>query len=224
MRMTVLTLLSLLPLSLCCSATTVLVAPTRLDVLHVAMDATVGLTDADNEPHCAGVVTSGDRVVTAAHCVRSVEPGGAVRVGFLNDWAGPAFRRTYNFRVASTDVIQDLAVLVSDGEALPPHSSLPVAEDDPVAGQAVWSIGHPLGLGYTVTQGIVSYPTRVTEDGSDTMLWTQIETKVYFGNSGGPLVTESGEVLGITSFLINGQAHLAGCAHVRNIRHILGIQ
>lgn len=64
-------------------------------------------------------------------------------------------------------------------------------------GDTVWSIGHPWGLYWTVSQGIVSSPERKIDDGM--MYYIQTDAATHQGNSGGPLLNENGKVVGIVS-------------------------
>src|SRR5207247_3952067 len=62
-------------------------------------------------------------------------------------------------------------------------------------GELVFSIGSPLGLERTVTEGIVSTKTREFQ-GS---LYLQTTAQINPGNSGGPLFNMRGEVIGVTN-------------------------
>lgn len=64
-------------------------------------------------------------------------------------------------------------------------------------GDEVWSIGHPWGLYWTVSHGVVSSPNRRI-DGS-MMYYIQTDASIHQGNSGGPLINSSGDVVGIVS-------------------------
>jgi serine protease Do len=74
-------------------------------------------------------------------------------------------------------------------------------------GQVVYAVGTPHGLTRTVTRGIISNTARYFEDttgveGYETgafNTWLQTDAAINRGNSGGPLVTEDGKVVGITS-------------------------
>ena len=96
--------------------------------------------------------------------------------------------------VASYDEGRDLAVIQIPGVDLP---SLNLGNSDDVkVGATAYAIGNPLGLEESVTKGIVS-SVRVGDDGTKII---QTNTAVSPGNSGGPLVNEEGEVIGIVTF------------------------
>lgn len=67
-------------------------------------------------------------------------------------------------------------------------------------GETVFAIGHPLGLNFTLTQGIVSSVERVI-DGAK---YIQIDASINPGNSGGPLYSTYGELLGINTMGLSG--------------------
>lgn len=63
-------------------------------------------------------------------------------------------------------------------------------------GQEVMAIGNPLGLGFTVTHGIISYINR---DLSEPYAFTQTDSPINPGNSGGPLFNSEGYLIGINA-------------------------
>ncbi len=67
-------------------------------------------------------------------------------------------------------------------------------------GESVIAIGSPLGLDYSVASGIISNPSRVIDDKA----LMQISMPVYPGNSGGPLINSLGEVIGVTTLMLEG--------------------
>ena len=71
-------------------------------------------------------------------------------------------------------------------------------------GDEVLAIGHPYGLNYTATQGVISRVNRV-QNGIN---YIQIDAAINPGNSGGPLVNEQGEVVGVNTFIIRGGDNL----------------
>lgn len=76
------------------------------------------------------------------------------------------------------------------------NSFLEIAESGAVTGQTVYAIGSPRGYTGTLSNGIVSSADRV-EDG---VSYIQITAPISPGNSGGPLVNEFGEVLGVNTW------------------------
>lgn len=71
-------------------------------------------------------------------------------------------------------------------------------------GDEVIAIGHPYGLNYTATQGVVSRVDRVQQG----IRYIQIDAAINPGNSGGPLVNAAGEVVGVNTFIIKGGDNL----------------
>ncbi len=108
--------------------------------------------------------------------------------------------------VIYADSLLDLALIQLDRhrEGLQP---VRLGTRAPVPGEWVMAVGQPFGLGHTVTVGVVSglgrdhddlgRPSGLRPDG----IWSFIQTDapINVGNSGGPLVDTSGEVLGITT-------------------------
>lgn len=64
-------------------------------------------------------------------------------------------------------------------------------------GEEVWSIGHPWGLYWTVSHGIVSSANRRID--ASMMYYIQTDASIHQGNSGGPLLNSDGDVVGIVS-------------------------
>jgi serine protease Do len=70
-------------------------------------------------------------------------------------------------------------------------------------GDPVVAIGHPFGLKYTATQGIISNTMHQAND----LYYLQHDAALNPGNSGGPLVNKNGKIIGINTFIIqNGQS------------------
>ncbi len=70
-------------------------------------------------------------------------------------------------------------------------------------GDPVVAIGHPFGLKYTATQGIISNTLHQQND----IYYLQHDAALNPGNSGGPLVNKEGHIIGINTFIIqNGQS------------------
>ncbi len=74
--------------------------------------------------------------------------------------------------------------------------------DSVVEGDTVLAVGHPFGLKYTATQGIISNIHHLQND----IHYIQHDAALNPGNSGGPLIDRDGRVVGINTFIIrNGQ-------------------
>lgn len=84
-------------------------------------------------------------------------------------------------------------------------------------GEVVVAIGHPYGLNYTATQGVISKVDRVR----DGVKYIQIDAAINPGNSGGPLVNKQGEIIGVNSFIIRGGDNLGFALPVSYLREAL---
>ncbi len=104
-------------------------------------------------------------------------------------------------RVIAIDADHDLALLKVEPRG--PMPVLPLGDSDKVAaGDPVLAIGNPLGLGYTVSDGLISSVREVNP--KVTLL--QISAPISQGSSGGPLFNSYGEVIGVaTAIFAEGQ-------------------
>ncbi|MBN1958003.1 MAG: trypsin-like peptidase domain-containing protein [Desulfuromonadales bacterium] len=102
-------------------------------------------------------------------------------------------------RLIGADERIDLAVLeiVDKG----PHPFLtPARSDDLMLGETVIAIGNPLGLGHSITTGIVSsLQRRVQINDQLSSVFIQTDALINPGNSGGPLINVNGELIGINT-------------------------
>ncbi|MEO8481000.1 MAG: DegQ family serine endoprotease [Acidobacteriota bacterium] len=141
----------------------------------------------------SGVIVSEDgNILTNNHVV-----GGADHVTVsLNDG------REFTAKVLGTDPATDLAVVHIDATNLP---TLPLGDSDRVrVGDVVLAIGNPLGVGQTVTMGIVSAKGRTTDmSGGSYEDFLQTDAPINQGNSGGALITAAGELVGINSQILS---------------------
>jgi hypothetical protein len=101
--------------------------------------------------------------------------------------------------IVGLDAIHDLVLLQLESSASPPLSVAPKLSVN--IGDAVYAIGNPRGLEGTFSQGIVS---SVREIGSDRVL--QITAPISPGSSGGPVLDQTGTVIGVSvASITNGQ-------------------
>jgi serine protease Do len=110
--------------------------------------------------------------------------------------------RSFKAKVVGTDAPSDLAVLKIDAPNL---KTLPLGDSDEVrVGDVVLAVGNPLGVGQTVTMGIVSAKGRATRMGDGSYEdFIQTDAPINRGNSGGPLVNTRGELIGINSQILS---------------------
>jgi Do/DeqQ family serine protease len=110
-------------------------------------------------------------------------------------------KRTFTAKVVGTDPATDLAVVKVDAKALP---TLEFGDSDAVkVGDVVLAVGNPLGVGETVTSGIISAKGRQTPDGGEGYQdFLQTDAAINHGNSGGALVNAGGQLIGINSQIL----------------------
>ena len=139
----------------------------------------------------SGVIVSRDGYVLTNNHV--VEGSDTVRVELTDD-------RTFTAKVVGTDPATDLAVVKIDVKDLP---TLEFGDSDAVkVGDAVLALGNPLGVGETVTSGIVSAKGRQTSGGESYQDFLQTDAAINHGNSGGALVNAGGQLIGIPSQIL----------------------
>lgn len=141
----------------------------------------------------SGVIVSADGTILTNNHV--IEGADKIKVE-LND------KRSFDAKVIGTDEPSDLAVLKIDAQSLP---YLTLGNSDQVRiGDIVLAIGNPLGIGQTVTQGIISAKGRRTglSDGSFED-FLQTDAPINRGNSGGALINLNGELIGINSQILS---------------------
>ncbi|HWO43214.1 MAG TPA: Do family serine endopeptidase [Candidatus Eisenbacteria bacterium] len=109
--------------------------------------------------------------------------------------------RIYDAKLIGSDPPSDLAVLKVEAGNLP---ALPLGNSDEArVGDVVLAVGNPLGIGQTVTAGIISAKGRSTglSDGSFED-FLQTDAPINQGNSGGALVNAAGQLIGINSMIL----------------------
>jgi serine protease Do len=141
----------------------------------------------------SGVIVSADGTILTNHHV--IDGAEKIQVE-LKD------RRTFTAKLVGSDPASDLAVIRIDAKGLAP---LPIGDSGKArVGDVVLAFGNPLGVGQTVTMGIVSAKGRATglgDGGFEDFL--QTDAPINQGNSGGALVNTSGELVGINSQILS---------------------
>jgi len=141
----------------------------------------------------SGVIVRQDGYILTNHHV--VDGAEEIKVDLSN-------RRIYSAKVVGSDAPSDLAVLHIDATGLP---VLRPGDSDKVRiGDVVLAVGNPLGIGETVTAGIISAKGRATglSDGSF-QDFLQTDAPINQGNSGGALVNTRAELVGINSQILS---------------------
>jgi len=172
------------------------------DVTPGVVDITVGGNTSGNsfgfggqqqtEAEGSGFVydTKGD-IVTNAHVV---DGASSITVHF---WNGKSVKAT----LVGADDSSDTAVIKVDVDSSQLHPLKLGDSSTVLPGQAVAAIGSPFGLPETMTSGIVSAINRTITAPNNYSIAGAIQTDapINHGNSGGPLLNASGEVIGINA-------------------------
>ena len=143
---------------------------------------------------CSGFVIN-DRgyIVTNYHCVHNATQ---LMLAFydLDDW------NLYDVEIIGIDPLADVAVIhIPKRKKTLPFLSW--SKEDPWDGMDVFAVGHPFGMSWSITKGVISHSKRIIR--SPYVRYIQTDSAINSGNSGGPLLNTAGNVVGINSLIIN---------------------
>lgn len=158
----------------------------------------------------SGFVVSGDgRVVTNFHVIRGA------RSATVTTADGREFSAV---EVMGADPAHDVAVLRIGAHGIDPLPLGVSAAARP--GEHIVAIGHPLGLGDTVSDGLVSAVRAVSKDFS----LLQISAPISPGSSGGPVFDDQGEVIGISTLFVTGGQNLNFAVPIDAVKPLLRLE
>jgi len=150
-------------------------------------------------------------VVTSLHVI---ERASQIKVQLKDGREAPA-------TLVGVDRDTDLAVLKIGLGTLP---IMPLGRSDRLrVGEPVLAIGNPLGLGHTVTQGIVSATGRGRLGVTTFENFIQTDAAINFGNSGGALVDATGKLVGLNSAIYGRQAGIEGIGFAIPVDLVRGV-
>ena len=201
---------------------TINVNPSKFDTKNEALSA----TEAYNKVAPAAVVVS-TKSVTQGYFMQTQEVEG-IGSGFIINQEGYILTNyhvvkgaqeisvtlsndvTTTAQIVNYDENQDVAMIKITDESVKIPATVELGDSDSLQpGEEVIAIGTPLSteLSSTVTKGIISATSRsVAVQSGVTMNLIQTDAAINSGNSGGPLVNTKGEVVGINSSKISGEA------------------
>ncbi len=152
---------------------------------------------------CSGVIVDEQgHVITNYHCIHNQK---SIILYYYDreDWG------EYKVKVVGTDPLADLALLkiIGSDKKLTPLKFAKNTEKLEV-GTDVFALGHPMGMAWTVTKGIISSNARYARHPFIHAL--QTDAAINKGNSGGPLMNMQGEIVGINALIISKISENAG--------------
>lgn len=141
------------------------------------------------------IVTSDGYILTNNHVVEDADE---LKITLTDD-------RDFIAKVVGTDPKTDIAVLKIEATGLP---TVVFADSDKLrVGDVVFAVGNPLGVGQTVTMGIISAKGRsklgLLENVSGYEDFIQTDAAINMGNSGGALIDARGRLIGINSAILS---------------------
>jgi serine protease Do len=151
-----------------------------------------------------GLIVTNRHVITGARTVR-------VR---LSD------SRELPAKIIGADAVTDIALLKVSAGNLP---ALRLGSSEAVSvGDAVIAIGNPFGLGQSVSAGIVSARARILEN-DPYIDFLQTDAAINQGNSGGPLLSTDGTVIGVTSAIFSPSGGSVGLGFAIPAETVAGV-
>jgi len=180
----------------------------------VKLDVTTSIRGHRRDGSGSGLVFAPDGLVlTNCHVV---EGASGIRVRFSD---GAVLDGT----VVGSDADTDLAVVRATGSGLPWRPFGDSAGLRP--GQVVIALGSPYGFQHTVTAGVISALGRSLRSRSGRLIENLIQTDAALnpGNSGGPLVTSRGEVVGVNTAAILGVQGISFSIPINTARQVVSL-
>lgn len=207
-------------------------------------------TDDTMRPYCSGVWVSSDVILTAGHCVAELgmppmdeeerlmkklfnikidwDPTGQplqyATTNDVKDLHGLTVRNQHRAIVLAFDGLHDLALLKAEpasGAFIPEHATVVVASKVKV-GERVDIVGHPNGLWWSYISGYVSAIRIDTKNADgDLVDAIQISAPIWFGNSGGGAFNDSGELIGVCSWIRRNQPNTSFFIHRDHVNALM---
>jgi S1-C subfamily serine protease len=160
----------------------------------------------------SGVILDADGYIATNHHV--IEGAQEIVVQLTDGRSAPA-------QLVGSDPETDLAILKVQ---LPKLPVMQLGRSDRLrVGDVVLAIGNSLGLGQTVTQGIVSATGRSQLGLALLENFIQTDAAINQGNSGGALVTTTGEMIGINTAVVSRQAGVEGIGFAIPVNLVRGV-
>jgi len=159
------------------------------------------INNEDNSICSGAVIDDVGNILTNFHCIYRAK---FIQVFYWDeqDW------NPYDVEVIGEDPLADLAILSpirkDQGKNIPPIPFADIVE----VGEEVFALGHPMGLGWTITKGIISNKDRYARH--PFIKAVQTDTAINKGNSGGPLLNMRGEIVAINALMISRIQENAG--------------
>lgn len=187
----------------------------RIDMIRKVEPSVVALAR-NGRTGCTGFFVDSQKelgrpsiIVTNAHCLSGLEPGAEMEIGLYSGHDGyPQMTAGKVLAVGDSEDNKDIGFLELNDQSLN-RRPLPLwSKLD--RGEEVVAIGHPVGITFTVTSGIVSAVNRDELNGMFVLEMNQSDAAINPGNSGGPLFNLWGSVVGINSAVISRSGLFAG--------------
>lgn len=157
--------------------------------------ALIGLNDMGSvKPYCSGVWLNESSILTAAHCIK--DPS-LVLYASKEDFNSEELKAALVIKISEKDDLALLFAPLGGGKS----RSIPLKiSHDPWLGQKLHILGHPVGMWWTYTPGVVGSTVMRQFDEDKTPAF-QVSSAAWFGNSGGGAFDDDGNLIGICSWL-----------------------
>ena len=190
------------------STATPMASPTpetnTIEILKTIRDSIVRIRTRNNGGTGFLIETDGT-VLTNYHIIEGEESSITIE---LSD------RRIVDGKLSNYDEELDLALITIAKTDLP-YLSIETSRA-PEIGETVYALGYPGNRNYSVTSGIASSITKLSENGP---IFIQTDAALNPGNSGGPLIDKQGNLLGVNT----SRLEIAGGRDIQNVGYALGI-
>jgi len=185
------------------------VAPSVVVIRAKGHEVAAGGKTRFNETGSGVLISADGKVMTAAHVVHAMDE---ITVEFLGG-------ETVKARVVASEPAADLSLLQLERVPAGAKSS-PLANSDPIqVGDPVIIVGAPYGLSYSLSAGLISarWKPNTVYKTMPLAEFFQTTATINTGNSGGPMFSMNGEVIGIVSHNISKSGGSEGLGFVVTI-------